>query len=252
MGQFAVIGLGRFGAATSLELMRLGHSVLGVDIDGRVVDQHAERLTRAAIADVTDRDALAELGLEEYDVVLVAIGEDIQASLVCTVHLKSMGVRTLWVKASSRAHHLILTKLGVSRIIHPEEEMGIRIAQVLSYPMVNDYIALGNGDFVVEIEASDVLEAQGVHVDTLRVRAFPFPESVRRFIEEHDVVYVIEQNRDAQLRSMLVNELEASPAQLVPVLHFDGTPITARFIVREIADRVKGSNVEPLKRGKVA
>jgi 2-oxoglutarate ferredoxin oxidoreductase subunit alpha len=101
-------------------------------------------------------------------------------------------------------------------------------------------------------EASDVLEAQGVHVDTLRVRAFPFPESVRRFIEEHDVVYVIEQNRDAQLRSMLVNELEASPAQLVPVLHFDGTPITARFIVREIADRVKGSNVEPLKRGKVA
>ena len=101
-------------------------------------------------------------------------------------------------------------------------------------------------------EASDVLEAQGVHVDTMRVRAFPFPESVRRFIEEHDVVYVVEQNRDAQLRSMLVNELEAAPAQLVPVLHFDGTPITARFIVREIADRVKGSNVEPLKRGKVA
>ncbi|HET8597983.1 MAG TPA: TrkA family potassium uptake protein [Castellaniella sp.] len=160
MGQFAVIGLGRFGAATSLELMRLGHSVLGVDIDGRVVDQHAERLTRAAIADVTDRDALAELGLEEYDVVLVAIGEDIQASLVCTVHLKSMGVRTLWVKASSRAHHLILTKLGVSRIIHPEEEMGIRIAQVLSYPMVNDYIALGNGDFVVEIEASELLDGR--------------------------------------------------------------------------------------------
>lgn len=157
MGQFAVIGLGRFGAATSLELMRLGHSVLGVDADNRVVDQHAEQLTRAAIADVTDRNALAELALNEYDVVLVAIGEDLQASLVCTVHLKSIGVKELWVKASSRAHHLILTKLGVSRVIHPEEEMGIRIAQVLSYPMVNDYIALGNGDFVVEIEASEQL-----------------------------------------------------------------------------------------------
>jgi trk system potassium uptake protein TrkA len=160
MGQFAVIGLGRFGSATSLELMRLGHSVLGVDADNRVVDQHAEQLTRAAIADVTDRNALAELGLDEYDVVLVAIGEDLQASLVCAVHLKSMGVRELWVKASSRAHHLILTKLGVSRVIHPEEEMGIRIAQVLSYPMVNDYIALGNGDFVVEIEASGQLDGR--------------------------------------------------------------------------------------------
>src|SRR5690606_17982427 len=104
MGQFAVIGLGRFGSATSLELMRLGHSVLGVDADGRVVDQMADRLTRAAIADVTDRDTLAELGLGEYDVVLVAIGEDLQASLVCTVHLKSLGVKELWVKASSRAH----------------------------------------------------------------------------------------------------------------------------------------------------
>ncbi|MFT0531726.1 potassium channel family protein [Castellaniella hirudinis] len=157
MGQFAVIGLGRFGAATSLELMRLGHSVLGLDGDSRAVDLVAEQLTRAAIADVTDRNALAELGLDEYDVVLVAIGEELQASLVCTVHLKSLGVKNLWVKASSRAHHLILNKLGVSRIIHPEEEMGIRIAQVLSYPMVTDYIALGNGDFVVEIEASDHL-----------------------------------------------------------------------------------------------
>ncbi|MGB6241288.1 MAG: TrkA family potassium uptake protein [Castellaniella sp.] len=157
MGQFAVIGLGRFGSATSLELMRLGHSVLGVDADNRVIDQHADQLTRAAIADVTDRNALTELGLQEYDVVLVAIGEDLQSSLVCTVHLKSLGVKELWVKASSRAHHLILTKLGVNRVIHPEEEMGIRIAQVLSYPMVNDYIALGNGDFVVEIEASEQL-----------------------------------------------------------------------------------------------
>ena len=77
MGQFAVIGLGRFGSATSLELMRLGHSVLGVDADGRVVDQMADKLTRAAIADVTDRDTLAELGLAEYDVVLVAIGEGV-------------------------------------------------------------------------------------------------------------------------------------------------------------------------------
>ncbi len=160
MGQFAVIGLGRFGSATSLELMRQGHSVLGIDSDAKAVDRHADQLTRAAIADVTDQNALAELGLDGYDVVLVAIGEELQASLVCVVHLKALGVRSIWVKATSRAHHLILSKLGVARIIHPEEEMGIRIAQILSYPMVTDYIPLGNGEFVVEIEASDQLEGR--------------------------------------------------------------------------------------------
>ncbi|MFA5662665.1 TrkA family potassium uptake protein [Castellaniella sp.] len=160
MGQFAIIGLGRFGGAAALELMRLGHSVLGVDGDERIVTQYADRLTQAMIVDVTDSDSLADLALADYDMVLVAIGEDVQSSLVCTVHLKALGVKTVWVKASSRAHHLILNKLGVNRIIHPEEEMGIRIAQVLSYPMVNDYIALGNGEFVVEIEASDKLDGR--------------------------------------------------------------------------------------------
>jgi trk system potassium uptake protein TrkA len=158
MAQFAVIGLGRFGAAASLELMRLGHSVLGVDADPKIVDKYADRLTRAVIADVSDGAAVEELGLENYDVVLVAIGEDIQASLLCVVHLKTLGIQTIWVKASSHAQHLILNKLGVSRVIHPEEEMGLRIAQALSYPMLSDYIPLGNGEFVVEIRVSERLD----------------------------------------------------------------------------------------------
>ncbi|MGE4370154.1 MAG: TrkA family potassium uptake protein [Burkholderiaceae bacterium] len=158
MGQFAVIGLGRFGSAASLELMKMGHSVLGIDTSGKVVDKYADRLTQAVIADVTDQAALEELGLDNYDVVLVAIGEDVQACLLCVVHLKSLGVPTIWVKATSHAQHLILNKLGVERIIHPEEEMGIRVAQALSYPMVNDYISIGNGEFVVEIDVSERLD----------------------------------------------------------------------------------------------
>ena len=79
-------------------------------------------------------------------------------------------------------------------------------------------------------EALDVLEAEDIHLDALRLRAFPFPDSVPEFIAAHDRVFVVEQNRDAQMRSMLVNELEIDPARLVPVLHYDGTPITARFI----------------------
>jgi trk system potassium uptake protein TrkA len=158
MGQFAVIGLGRFGSAASLELMKMGHSVLGVDTDQKVIDKHADHITHAVIADVTERGALEELALDNYDVVLVAIGEDIQASLLSVVHLKSLGIQPIWVKATSHAQHLILSKLGVDRIIHPEEEMGIRVAQALSYPMVNDYISIGNGEFVVEIDVSSRLD----------------------------------------------------------------------------------------------
>lgn len=162
MAQFAVLGLGRFGSAASQELIKLGHSVLGVDADSKLVAKYADDLTRAVIADVTDKQALDELGVDTYDVVLVAVGNDIQTSLLCVVQLKSLGVKSIWVKASSHAHHLILNKLGVDRIIHPEEEMGIRIAQALSYPMVEDYISLGNGEFIVEIHVSDQLDGMSI------------------------------------------------------------------------------------------
>ncbi|CAM5383887.1 potassium channel family protein [Eoetvoesiella caeni] len=162
MGQFAVIGLGRFGAAASIELMKLGHSVLGVDTDSKAVNRHVDELTHAVIADVTDKQALEELGLDNYDVVLVAIGSDLQASLLCVVHLKGLGVKNIWVKATSHAQHLILSKIGVARIIHPEEEMGIRVAQLLSYPMVNDYISIGNGEFIVEIDIGEQLNGASI------------------------------------------------------------------------------------------
>src|SRR3546814_13331810 len=110
------------------------------------------------MANFPDLAAREELGLDNADLVLVAIGEGIQASLLCVVHLKTLGIPTIWVKATSHAQHLILSKLGVDRIVHPEEEMGIRVAQALSYPMVNDYISIGNGEFVVEIYVNERLE----------------------------------------------------------------------------------------------
>jgi 2-oxoglutarate ferredoxin oxidoreductase subunit alpha len=88
-------------------------------------------------------------------------------------------------------------------------------------------------------EALDVLDRNGDHVDAMRLCAFPFPASVAAFIAAHDKVFVVEQNRDAQMRSMLINELEVNPAKLVRVLHYDGTPITARFIIRSIHDSVQ-------------
>jgi 2-oxoglutarate ferredoxin oxidoreductase subunit alpha len=79
-------------------------------------------------------------------------------------------------------------------------------------------------------EALDVLESKGVQINSLRLRAFPFPDSVREFISRHDKVFVVEQNRDAQMRTLLINELGLDSARLIRVLHYDGTPITARFI----------------------
>ncbi|VTU22371.1 2-oxoacid:acceptor oxidoreductase subunit alpha [Variovorax sp. RA8] len=89
-------------------------------------------------------------------------------------------------------------------------------------------------------EALEALEARGIHLDAMRLRAFPFPESVVQFLAEHRQVFVVEQNRDAQMRSLLINELDIDPARLVRVLHFDGTPITARFVTGAIAAHVTG------------
>ncbi|MGF1681668.1 potassium channel family protein [Photobacterium minamisatsumaniensis] len=157
MAHFTVIGLGRFGVAASLELITLGHTVTGVDINPKLVEKYVEDLTQAVICDSTDESGLRDLDLANSDAVLVAIGEDMQSSLLCTLALKNVGVKEIWVKASTKAHHTIVSKLGVQRIIHPEEEMGVRVAQALNYPMVNNYLSIGHGLYVVEIHIKPAL-----------------------------------------------------------------------------------------------
>jgi 2-oxoglutarate ferredoxin oxidoreductase subunit alpha len=97
-------------------------------------------------------------------------------------------------------------------------------------------------------EASALLEAQGVHVDTLRVRGFPFADEIIDFINDHDVVFVVEQNESGQLRMLLLTEGEIDPKKLIRVLHYDGTPITARFISGRIADALSKHKVTPIRK----
>src|SRR6195256_4312244 len=97
-------------------------------------------------------------------------------------------------------------------------------------------------------EAIHMIKAHGGNLDMLRVRAFPFHHSVDDFIADHDFVFVVEQNRDGQLRSLIVNECAIDPARLVAILHYDGTPITARFIAREIGERLNALKVTPLRK----
>ncbi|MCO6441939.1 MAG: TrkA family potassium uptake protein [Nitrococcus mobilis] len=159
-GKFAVLGLGNFGTTIAVHLERLGNEVLGVDRDEVRIKAVADRLTHVVIADVRDERALEELGLADYDAAVVAIGEDLESNILSTLSLKSMGVARVWVKAHGPSHHRILAKLGADRIIHPEDEMGQRVANSLNYPFVLDYIALGGDYFIVEIEVTDKLDGQ--------------------------------------------------------------------------------------------
>jgi 2-oxoglutarate ferredoxin oxidoreductase subunit alpha len=96
-------------------------------------------------------------------------------------------------------------------------------------------------------EAAELIEAKGHRLDRMRVRAFPFHSSVASFIADHDFVFVVEQNRDAQMRSLIVNECGIDPVRLVPILHYDGTPITARFIAKAIGEQLERLKVKPMQ-----
>jgi len=96
-------------------------------------------------------------------------------------------------------------------------------------------------------EALEHLDGEGIHIDALRLRAFPFSDSVAQFLAGHDQVFVVEQNRDAQMRSLIVNELEIDPKRLVKILHYDGTPITARFIASAITGHLRADMSKPLR-----
>jgi len=157
---FAVVGLGAFGSTVATELARFGNRVVGIDIDERRVSLLTSTLTSALIMDATDEAALREAGIDNYDVALVAIGSNLEASILTAMTLKLIGIETIWVKASSRTHHRILAKLGVDRVIQPEQEMGRHIAQMLNNPVLQDYVSLGNGYSVVNIVVPERLSGR--------------------------------------------------------------------------------------------
>ena len=171
--QFAVIGLGGFGESVALELMRLGHDVLGIDSSEAKANQMADKLTQTVIANASDEEALRELDLHRFDAVMIAIGEHIEASVLCTMHVIPLEAREVWVKAITPTHHKIVEKLGANRVFHPEYEMGLRIAQSLAHPNMLDYISLGDNYFVIEIRPGEVLEDRPLselNIDDTEVR----------------------------------------------------------------------------------
>ncbi|WP_216828551.1 potassium channel family protein [Alkalihalobacterium elongatum] len=153
--QFAVIGLGRFGGSVCKELYKMGHDVLAIDTNEDKVNEFTNFSTHTVIANATEESTLQSLGIRNFDYVIVAIGENIQSSILCTLLLKEMGVQNVWVKAQNDYHHKVLEKIGADRIVHPEKDMGIRIAQHLVSEKIIDYIELSDEYSIVELLATE-------------------------------------------------------------------------------------------------
>lgn len=155
-----VIGLGNFGSTVATELVRFGNHVIGIDLDEKRVSNHVDRLSQAMIVDGRDEAALREAGVADCDVGVLAMGSDMELSILGAMNLKLLGVEKVWAKATTKTHHRILGKLGVDRVIHPEVEVGQQIAQVLNNPLVRDYVSLGNGYHVVNFRIPKSLEGR--------------------------------------------------------------------------------------------
>lgn len=160
--EFAVIGLGRFGGSIVEELRELDVDVLAIDVNAERVKDFQDIATESVIADTTEEQVLKDLGLRNFDHVVVAIGDNIQSSILTTLLLKDMDVKRVTVKAQSSYHARVLEKIGADFVVHPERDMGRRIAHKLVSNSVLDYLELGGEYSVVEYLANDKMIGRSI------------------------------------------------------------------------------------------
>ena len=167
--EFVVIGLGRFGGSIVRELISLGANVMAIDFQAEKVDEYASIATQTVVADTTDEAVIKSLGLWNFEHIIVAIGEDIQASILTTLILKELGVPLITVKAQNDYHEKVLRRIGADFVVHPERDMGIRIANNMMSNNVLDYLELSDEHSIMEIRANEKL-AERTIID-LNIRA---------------------------------------------------------------------------------
>ncbi|WP_202081321.1 potassium channel family protein [Caldalkalibacillus salinus] len=168
--QFVVIGLGRFGGSITKTLVNLGHEVLAIDKDESKIQEFSSVATQAVQANSIDEQAMKQLGIRNFDHAIIAIGDDIQASILTTLILKDMGVRKVSVKATNDYHSKVLEKIGADRIIHPERDMGVRAAHHIVSENVIDYIELSPEYSLVEIAVTDKMHQKTLGSLDIRAR----------------------------------------------------------------------------------
>lgn len=142
-----VIGLGRFGSAVAATLERMGHEVLGADADAEIVRDHKDMLTQIVEADCTEIETLRRLGAAEFDTAIVAIGTNVEASLLAVLALVDLGLPNIWAKATSERHGRILERTGAHHVVFPEQKMGERVAHLVNERLL-DFISF-DGEFAI-------------------------------------------------------------------------------------------------------
>ncbi|KAJ50755.1 trk system potassium uptake protein TrkA [Clostridium tetanomorphum] len=167
--QFVVIGLGRFGTSVAKTLYALGNDVLAIDSDEDMVQNISDSVTHSVEADATDENSLRSLGIRNFDVAVVTIGSDIQASVMVTLLVKELGVKYIIAKANNELHAKVLYKIGADRVVLPERDMGVRVAHNLVSSSILDYIELSPDYSIAEIVSPK--EWHGKNLQELSVRA---------------------------------------------------------------------------------
>ncbi len=207
--EVVVLGLGRFGGALARELMGLEYQVLGVDSDEKLVQMHSRFLTHAVVADATSGDAMRQLDIQDYRTAVVAIGTDIEASILATSLMVDLGLERVWAKAITRAHGKILERVGAHRVVFPERDMGMRVAHLLGGHTL-DYIQLDTGFALVEtpapadligktLAAAEVRRRYGITVVCVKPAGESFTyATAETVVNEGDILVVAGETRRAE------------------------------------------------------
>lgn len=208
--QFAIIGMGRFGSSVARTLYELDFEVMGIDENEERINENIQFVTHAVAADTTDERALKELGIRNFDVVVVAIGVDIQASILTVLTLKELGVKKIVAKAQNERHGQVLYKVGADRVVFPERDMGVRVAHNLISANVLDFIELAEDYSVAEVMVSPRMVGKSLRQLDLRAKyevnviaiksgdKFNITPNPDDLIQVGDVLVVIGNNKDLQ------------------------------------------------------
>jgi trk/ktr system potassium uptake protein len=202
-----VIGLGRFGSSLAFELDRRGIEVLAIDHDRKIVQSLADRLPQVVAADTTDLETLRQLGVGDFDTAVVAIGTDVEASILTTSLLIELGVEQIWAKAISRQHGRILERIGAHHVVYPEHDMGERVAHLVDTSVL-DYLEVEDDFAVVKVQATqeivgkpladlDLWSRRGVAVTFVKHPGQDFAPATAQTVLTYDDVILLGGKPDA-------------------------------------------------------
>lgn len=216
MGEFAVIGMGRFGRSVAVTLRQLGHQVLVIDKNEAALRQVSDEVTHAIELDATDKEALQGVGITNFDAVIVAIGDFIQESILTTLLLAELGCKRIIAKAVDARQGKVLEKIGAHLVVYPERDSGARIAHTLAAPGVLDYLEISPTFSIEELSVPPHLSGRSLGQLDLKTRFGVSVLLIRRdtqllispsadtALESGDVLVVVGENRQlSRLESSL-------------------------------------------------